>query len=54
MAPGNRHLGVPDVGNTGVVFDNTGNAVRAVQVQMDHVTLEWLEIKGGTGRGSTA
>ncbi|MGD8898080.1 MAG: DUF2341 domain-containing protein, partial [Acidobacteriota bacterium] len=51
VAPGNRHLGVPDVGNTGVVFDNTGSAVRAVWVQMEHVFLEWLEIKGGTGPG---
>ncbi|MCG6923367.1 MAG: right-handed parallel beta-helix repeat-containing protein, partial [Acidobacteria bacterium] len=51
VAPGNRHLGVPDTLNTGVVLDNTGNAGPVVQVQMDHVTLEWLEVTGGTGSG---
>jgi Peptidase family C25/Right handed beta helix region len=41
----NRHYGVP---NQGVGIDNTGRTTPAVSVQDDFVTVEWMEIFGGT------
>ncbi|MGD8896452.1 MAG: hypothetical protein PVJ73_10480, partial [Acidobacteriota bacterium] len=46
--PGNRHLGRA---GDGVVLDNTGNTDRAVVIQDQYVTLEWLEILGGFDNG---
>ena len=48
---GNRHNGVA---GTGVVIDNGLNASVAVRVRDDHVTLEWLEINGGSGAAADA
>ena len=43
----NRHHGMP---GTGVVLDNQVNASNgAVFLFDDHVTVEWLEVKGGSG-----
>ena len=45
----NRHYGVP---SAGVVLDNTGNpATGGIYVFDDHVTIEWLELRGGGNRG---
>ena len=45
----NRHYGIS---GAGVVVDDTGNsAYAALSVLDDHVTVEWLEIVGGTGKG---
>ena len=46
--PGNRHLGIP---GAGVVLDNAANTTTPIRVQDSYVTLEWLELKGGTGAG---
>ncbi|MFQ5566191.1 MAG: DUF4347 domain-containing protein, partial [Paracoccaceae bacterium] len=43
---GNRHYGV--AGN-GVVVDMGALATAAIRVQDDFVTVEWLELKGGSG-----
>ena len=32
-----------------MVLDNTGNGSVALSVKDDHVTVEWLEIRNGTG-----
>jgi len=47
--PGNRHLGIA---GAGVVLDNGTNSSRAVVVQDQFVTVEWLEIDGGGSPGS--
>lgn len=42
----NRHDGIA---GTGVVLDNVTNTTAAIQVLDDYVTLEWLEVKRGSG-----
>ena len=49
--PGNRHNGVA---GAGVVIDNGSNTSVAVRIRDDHVTLEWLEIEGGSGAAADA
>ena len=48
-APGQRHLGRA---GTGVVLDNGLSPSPAIQILDDFVTVEWLEIKGGSGPGA--
>ncbi len=43
---GNRHYGI---GGTGVELDNGVSTTKAVQIQDDHVTFEWFEVKNGIG-----
>ena len=45
----NRHLGVS---GAGVVFDNAANLNRALVVQDQFVTVEWLEVRNGSGAGA--
>ena len=48
---GNRHYGRAGAAGTVALIDNatTGPAIR---VRDDHVTVEWLEIRGGSGTGA--
>ena len=48
---GNRHYGRAGAAGTVALIDNatTGAAIR---VRDDHVTVEWLEIRGGSGTGA--
>lgn len=45
---GNRHYGVKGAAGTRALIDNTGSGP-AIRVQDEYVTVEWLEIKGGSG-----
>ena len=47
---GNRHYG--RAGNPAAVIDNGTNTGPALRVRDDYVTVEWLEIKGGSGSGA--
>ncbi len=50
---GHRHSGVASPGaTTHVVVDNGSSTSPAIQVLDDHVTVEWLEVKGGSGTGA--
>ena len=49
---GNRHLGLPWSGSgatTDVVVNNARASSPAISIQDDYVTVEWLEVKGGSG-----
>jgi hypothetical protein len=49
-ASGQRHYGVAATGaDTKVVLDNGSNITPAIQIGDEFVTVEWLEIKGGSG-----
>jgi uncharacterized repeat protein (TIGR01451 family) len=48
-APGQRHLGRA---GTGVVVDNGAASSPAIRILDDFVTVEWLEVRGGTGTGA--
>jgi len=48
-APGNRHYGIA---GSGVILENGVNSTRAIAVQDDHVTIEWLEIINGATLGA--
>jgi uncharacterized repeat protein (TIGR01451 family) len=47
---GDRHYG--RTGNPAAVVDNATNTGPAIRVRDDYVTVEWLEIKGGSGAGA--
>ncbi len=49
VAPGQRHLGNAA---TGAVLDNGASPSPAIRVVNEYVTVEWLEIKGGSGAGA--
>jgi len=46
VAAGRQHYGLAA---TGVVLDNSGSSNPAIQIKDEFVTVEWFEIKGGTG-----
>ncbi|HEX9189234.1 MAG TPA: hypothetical protein VGB87_19305 [Vicinamibacteria bacterium] len=49
--PGNRHYGRAGAPGTVALVNNAGSGA-AILVEVEHVTLEWLEIRGGTGGGA--
>jgi uncharacterized repeat protein (TIGR01451 family) len=46
VAPGQRHLGLAA---TGAVLDNGASPSPAIRIVDEYVTVEWLDIKGGSG-----
>ena len=46
----NRHFGLS---NTGVVVNNGANSTRAIVIQDQFVTVEWLEVQDGVGASAT-
>ncbi len=49
VAPGQRHLGRA---GTGVVLDNGTSLSPSIRILDDFATVEWFEIKGGSGTGA--
>ena len=49
VAPGQRHLGRA---GTGVVLNNGASLAPAIRILDEFVTVEWFEIRGGSGTGA--